>query len=135
MEKEHQLLENTIWKKNINFLKTPHGKRTSTSSKHHMEKKHRLLQNKDFVILGDGFRNNTVKRKIFEALWIKDLRPTLNKQEKSIELKLFMKVCLKSTLQWSFVLYRNQSFLLQCKSFVWFLCYRIFHSEYSLNRF
>ena len=31
MEKEYQLLENTIWKKNINFLKTPYGKRTSTS--------------------------------------------------------------------------------------------------------
>ena len=44
---------------------------------------------KDFVILSSGFRNNTVKRKISEALWIKDLRPTLNRQEKSIELKLF----------------------------------------------
>ena len=54
-----------------------------------MEKEHQYLQNKDFVILSSGFWNNTVKRKIPEALWIKDLRLTLNRQEKSIELKLF----------------------------------------------
>ena len=53
-----------------------------------MEKELQCLQNKDFVILSNGFRNNTVKRKISEALWIKDLQPTLNRQEKSIELKL-----------------------------------------------
>ena len=47
------------------------------------------FQNKDFVILSSGFQNNTVKRKISEALWIKDLKPTLNRQEKSIELTLF----------------------------------------------
>ena len=57
--------------------------------KHRMEKEHHYLQNKDFVLLSSGFRNNTVKRKISETLWIKDLRPTLNRQEKSIELKLF----------------------------------------------
>ena len=57
--------------------------------KHYMEKEHECLQNKDFVILSSGFSNNTVKRKNSEALWIKDLRPTLNRQEKSIELKLF----------------------------------------------
>ena len=57
--------------------------------KHHMEKEHRCLQTKDSIILSSGFRNNTVKRKISEALWIKDLRPNLNRQEKSIELKLF----------------------------------------------
>ena len=54
-----------------------------------MENEHQYLQNKDFVILSSGFWNNTVKRKIPEALWIKDLRLTLNRQEKSIELKLF----------------------------------------------
>ena len=57
--------------------------------KHHMVKEHECLRNKDSVILSSGFRNNTVKRKVFEALWIKDLRPTLNRQQKSIELKLF----------------------------------------------
>ena len=54
-----------------------------------MEKEHQCLQNKDFVIISSGCRNNTVKRKISEALWIKDLRATLNRQEKSIKLKLF----------------------------------------------
>ena len=57
--------------------------------KHHMEKEHQCLQNKDFVIISSGFWKNKVNRKISEAPWIKDLRPTLNRQEKSIELKLF----------------------------------------------
>ena len=45
--------------------------------KHHMEKAHQYLQNKDFIILSSGIRNNSVKRKISEAFWIKDLRLTL----------------------------------------------------------
>ena len=44
---------------------------------------------KTLLFLASGFWNNIVKRKISEELWIKDLRPNLNKQEKSIELKLF----------------------------------------------
>ena len=47
-----------------------------------MEKEHQCLQNKDFVIFSGDFRNNTVKTNISEALWIKDLRPTLNRQKK-----------------------------------------------------
>ena len=46
---------------------------TSHLLKHHMEKEHQCLQNKHFVILSGGFWNNAVKRKIFEAFWIKDL--------------------------------------------------------------
>ena len=42
--------------------------------KHYLEKEYRCLQSKDFVILSGGFWNNKVKRKISEALWIKDLR-------------------------------------------------------------
>ena len=57
--------------------------------KHRMEKEHQCLQNKEFVILSSSIQNNTVQRKISEVLWIKDVRPTLNRQEKSIELKLF----------------------------------------------
>ena len=56
--------------------------------KHHMEKKHQYPQNKDFIILSSSFQNNVVKRKISEVLWIKDVRPTLNRQKISIELKL-----------------------------------------------
>ena len=43
----------------------------------------------DFKIIDKNFHNNKRKRKIAEALWMKDLRPTLNTQEKSIQLKLF----------------------------------------------
>ena len=57
--------------------------------KPHMEKEHQYLQKKDFVILSSGFGNNIVKRKTYEILWIKYLRPTLNRQGNSIELKLF----------------------------------------------
>ena len=39
----------------------------------------------NFKIIDMNFSNN----KIIESLWIKDLRPTLNVQEKSIPLKLF----------------------------------------------
>ena len=55
-----------------------------------MEKEHQGLQIKYFVIISSGFRNNTTKRKISEALSIKDLRPTLTRRKKSIELKLFV---------------------------------------------
>lgn len=43
----------------------------------------------DFKIIGSGFRNNACKRKVDEALLIKELRPILNIHEKSFELKLF----------------------------------------------
>ena len=43
----------------------------------------------DFKIIGSNFRKNVFERKIAEALLIKQLKPTLNKQEKSIELKNF----------------------------------------------
>ena len=43
----------------------------------------------EFKIIVKGFDNNRVKRKISEALLIKQYRPTLNKQENSISLKIF----------------------------------------------
>ena len=42
----------------------------------------------NFNIIDMNFSNNKRKPKIAESLWIKDLRPTLNVQEKSIPLKL-----------------------------------------------
>ena len=41
------------------------------------------------LIVGRSHRNNKQKRKIAEALLIKNLKPLLNVQEKSIALKLF----------------------------------------------
>ena len=43
----------------------------------------------NFKIIDMNFSNCKRKRKIAESLWIKDLRHTLNEQEKSIPLKLF----------------------------------------------
>ena len=36
-----------------------------------------------------GYRNNVRKWKIAEVLLIKEMKPTLNKQDNSVELKLF----------------------------------------------
>ena len=57
--------------------------------KHCTETGHRTPDINDFKIIGSNFRKNILKRKIAEALLIKQLKPTLNKQKKSIELKLF----------------------------------------------
>ena len=54
-----------------------------------MEKEHPCQQYDDFTVVSSGFRNHTKKRKLSEALWINTLRPSLNKQEMSIPLKLF----------------------------------------------
>ena len=68
-----------------------HAGRDSNSYvyKHCMETGHRSPDISDFKIIGSNFRKNVFKRKIAEALLIKQLKPTLNKQEKSIELKPF----------------------------------------------
>ena len=57
--------------------------------KHQIEKEHPSPQYENFKVISSGFRNNTKKRKLSEALWINALRPTLNKQGKSIPLKFF----------------------------------------------
>ena len=43
----------------------------------------------DFKIISSGFKNNCCRRKIAEAILIKQIKPSLNVQEKSYELKLF----------------------------------------------
>ena len=57
--------------------------------KHEIEKEHPCPQYDNFKIVRSGFGNNTKKRKLSEALRINTLRPSLNKQEKFIPLKLF----------------------------------------------
>ena len=68
-----------------------HGSRDQKSHlfRHGVVNEYRNASYDDFKIIGSGFRNNTFKRKVAEALLIKELRPTLNIQEKSFELKLF----------------------------------------------
>ena len=62
---------------------------TSHLLKHSIESRHKPLEATDYKIIGTGYRKNTTKRKLPEALFIKELQPTLNKQEKSVPLNLF----------------------------------------------
>ena len=57
--------------------------------KRNIETSHTDVNTANFKIIDMNFSNNKRKRKIAESLWIKDLRPTLNVQEKPIPLKLF----------------------------------------------
>ena len=47
--------------------------------KHSIEIGHQTLEISDYRIIGNGYKNNGNKRKIAEALLIKELKPTLNK--------------------------------------------------------
>ena len=57
--------------------------------KYSIETGHQSLEISDYRIIGNEYGNNWKKQKIAEALLIKELKPTLNKQDKSIPLKLF----------------------------------------------
>ena len=56
--------------------------------KYAREKGHTHVWEKDFKILGNNYRSN-IKCKISEFLFIRQLKPTLNANEKSIPLHLF----------------------------------------------
>ena len=68
-----------------------HNGRDHTSQvwNHSIQKSHKNVNNIDFKVIDNNFHNNKRKRKIAEALWIKDLRLTLNTQKKSIPPKRF----------------------------------------------
>ena len=57
--------------------------------KHNIETSNADFNIANFKIIDMNFSNNKSKRKIAKLVWIKDLRPTLNVQEKPIPLKLF----------------------------------------------
>ena len=57
--------------------------------KHSVETCHQTFDISDYRIIRNGYENNWNKRKIPEAILIKELKPTINKQDKSIPLKLF----------------------------------------------
>ena len=57
--------------------------------KHSSEKEHVEVTQENFKIIGSNFKNNRIKRKITEALLIKQKHPSLNVQDQSTELKLF----------------------------------------------
>ena len=54
--------------------------------KHNTETSHTDISTANFKIIDMNFSNNKRKRTIAGSFWIKDLRPTLNVQEKSIPL-------------------------------------------------
>ena len=56
--------------------------------KHAREKGHTHVWENDFKILGNNYQSN-IKRKISESLFIRQLKPTLNANEKSIPLYIF----------------------------------------------
>ena len=50
---------------------------------------HKAVSKNDFKVLKKGFKNHKMKRNISEALLIKKITPTLNKQENCVPLMLF----------------------------------------------
>ena len=56
--------------------------------KHSLENCHKQVSSEDFRILRNGYTNSKIKRKISKALFIKELRPSLNTQETSVPLLL-----------------------------------------------
>ena len=58
--------------------------------KEQIEKEQPWPRYENFKIIGNGFRNNTNKGKLSEALWVNNPRLSLIKQYKSIPLKFFM---------------------------------------------
>ena len=57
--------------------------------KHALENNHQHVWEKDFKIIGNGFRGNSKKRKVAEALLIREIKPTLNIRDQSVPLQLF----------------------------------------------
>ena len=57
-------------------------------SKHSSEKGQVEVTQEEFKIIDSHFKNNRLKRKITEALLIKQERPCLNVQDQSVALKL-----------------------------------------------
>ena len=70
-------------------VKDYNGRDTSSLIfKHCVATDHQFVSCDDLRIVGRNYRNNKRKRKITEALLIKNLKPLLNMQEKSVALKL-----------------------------------------------
>ena len=57
--------------------------------RHALNNNHKIVDLKDFKIIDSSYHNNRFKRKISEALYIKEYKPSLNTQEQSVQLKLF----------------------------------------------
>ena len=77
-------------KRVLEWVKDHNGRDTSSHIlKHFVAANHQFLSCDDLRIIGRSYLNNKQKRKIAEALLIKNLKSSLNVQEKSVALKLF----------------------------------------------
>ena len=56
--------------------------------KRSVENGHPVFEMNNYKIIEKGYTNNVRKRKIAEALQIKQMKPALNKQDNSVKLKL-----------------------------------------------
>ena len=57
--------------------------------RHCLNSNHGTVSIENFKILNMGYNNNTYKRRISEALFVKQCRPSLNVQDNSVPLQLF----------------------------------------------
>ena len=57
--------------------------------RHCLSPSHETVNTENFKILTMGCNNNTYKRRISEALFVKQYHPSLNMQENSVPLQLF----------------------------------------------
>ena len=57
--------------------------------KHASNENHKHVDLDNIKVIDSGYHNNRLKRKISEALYIKQYKPTLNTREQSMQLKLF----------------------------------------------
>ena len=57
--------------------------------RHGLNPNHETVNTKNVKILTMGCNNNTYKRRISEALFVKQYRPSLNMQDNSVPLQLF----------------------------------------------
>ena len=70
-------------------IKDHNGRGHKSHMLKHSTEKHDNAAQENFKIIAKNSRNNKWKQKISQSLWIKDLLPTLNAQDKSVPLKLF----------------------------------------------
>ena len=85
---ENYIDENIQW---LDGRMKDHNGRDHNSDlfKHSVESRHDPVLDNDFRIIRKGYMNNTNRRKIAEALFIKKMKPSVNIQEKSVKLELY----------------------------------------------
>ena len=88
-----ECIEDYVWEtvRRISQRVDEHSGKDDKSNvlRHSYRANHTNVSKNNFKILDGGYKKNNFKRKLSEALYIKELRPSLNTQETSVSLKLF----------------------------------------------